>query len=191
MLAIFHILTQRERSDTHGVDSLRFNATLSTGSCVMSHSLPSCLLPYNAWLATLNKHAVDLFGQPSEGDRKKRRTRRIKGMTYSSSELPIIAMELDKFEKLILVVSINCGMQPAESGRLEVDDYFQVHPETGVQGDWIIFDRPKTLEYGEWILWPEVACLPSPMITSTLLTMANSAAMRLNSECPFLLECSQ
>lgn len=30
----------------------------------MSHSLPSCLLPYNAWLATLNKHAVDLFGQP-------------------------------------------------------------------------------------------------------------------------------
>ena len=60
---------------------------------------------------------------------------------------------------MILGVSVNCGMQPAEVGRLECLDYFPQHPETDEIGDWVIFDRPKTMEYGEWILWSEVATL--------------------------------
>ncbi len=56
-------------------------------------------------------------------------------------------------------MSVNCAMQPAECGRLQVDDFYKEHPETGEVGNWILFDRPKTSEYGEWILWDEVARL--------------------------------
>jgi hypothetical protein len=58
--------------------------------------------------------------------------------------------------KLVLGVSVNCAMQPAEIGRVEVDDVFLTHPETGVEGYWIYFERPKTHEHGEWLLWDEV-----------------------------------
>ena len=92
-------------------------------------------------------------------DRKKNRTRRVSKNTYSPDQLALIVEHLDTFEKMILAVCVNCGMQPAEIGRLETDDFFTVHPETEESGDWVIMDRPKTGEYGEWILWPEVAAL--------------------------------
>lgn len=101
-----------------------------------------------------NKTPVEL-----DQDRKKNQTRRVSRGTYSPDQLAIIAKQLNTFEKMILAVSVNCGMQPAEIGRLEVHDFFTVHPETEEKGDWVIFDRPKTHEYGEWALWPEVAAL--------------------------------
>ena len=94
-----------------------------------------------------------------EQDRKKNQTRRVTKNTYTPEQLAIIASHLDTFGKMILGVSVNCGMQPAEIGRLERLDYFTHHPETDQAADWVIFDRPKTLEYGEWVLWPEVAML--------------------------------
>lgn len=92
-----------------------------------------------------------------DSDRKKRQTRRIAGSVYNAEQLAQIASRLDTAGKLFLGLSVNCAMQPAESGRVEVGDYFTIHPETGKPGDFIIFDRPKTQEYGEWLLWPEVA----------------------------------
>ena len=95
--------------------------------------------------------------EPLDSDRKKRRSRRISGNTYNPDQLVLIAQKLDKFGKLILGVSVNCAMQPAEIGRLEADDCYQEHPETQQKGHWIVLDRAKTHEYGEWLLWPEVA----------------------------------
>ncbi len=92
-----------------------------------------------------------------DSDRKKLRTRRITASTYTPEQLAVIASKLDRFGKMILGISVNCAMQPAEIGRLEVDDLYLEHPETKQKGDWIVFDRPKTFEYGEWLLWPEVA----------------------------------
>jgi hypothetical protein len=92
-----------------------------------------------------------------DSDRGKLRTRRISASTYTPEQLAIIASKLDRFGKMILGISVNCAMQPAEVGRLEVDDIYSEHPETKQKGDWIVFDRPKTHEYGEWLLWPEVA----------------------------------
>jgi len=92
-----------------------------------------------------------------ESDRKKKQVRRVSSSIYTPDELAIIANNLDNYGKLFLGLSVNCGMQPAESGRVEVLDFFESHPETKALGGWIIFDRPKTGEYGEWILWPEVA----------------------------------
>lgn len=92
-------------------------------------------------------------------DRSKSRARRVSGKIYSVDHLAIIARQMNTLEKLILGVSVNCAMQPAECGRLETGDFYKVHPETGEAGNWILFDRPKTSEYGEWILWDEVAAL--------------------------------
>ncbi|APZ95724.1 hypothetical protein [Fuerstiella marisgermanici] len=92
-----------------------------------------------------------------DSDRKKRRSRRISQSIYDPDQLALIAKNLDRLGKLILGVSVNCAMQPAEIGRLEVDDLYTAHPETNVKGDWVVFDRPKTHEYGEWKLWAEVA----------------------------------
>ncbi|WP_146596990.1 hypothetical protein [Novipirellula galeiformis] len=59
--------------------------------------------------------------------------------------------------------TVNCGMQPAEIGRLVPDDLYPLHPERIHQasgkpesGPWVIFERPKTFEYAEWILFDEV-----------------------------------
>lgn len=92
-------------------------------------------------------------------DRKKNQTRRVSGNTYTPEELATIARHLNPFGKMILGLSVNCAMQAAEVGRLEVDDIFDGHPVTNMAGTWVIFDRPKTGEYGEWLLWPEVALL--------------------------------
>lgn len=91
-----------------------------------------------------------------DSDRAKKRARRISGNTYNPQQLAIIAGELDTLGKLILGLSVNCAMQPAEVGRVEIDDFCNPHCETGEPGNWLIFDRPKTFEYGEWFLWPEV-----------------------------------
>lgn len=94
-----------------------------------------------------------------DSDRKKSRSRRIAGMTYNPDQLATIAETLKPLGKLVLGLGVNCAMQPAEFGRLEIDDFYETHPETGEVANWIIFDRPKTHEYGEWVLWDEVAAL--------------------------------
>ncbi|MCR9209042.1 MAG: hypothetical protein NXI28_12485 [bacterium] len=109
------------------------------------------------WELPRGARRVNRTPEMLDSDRKKRRSRRISGNIYDPEQLALIARSLDKFGKLILGVSVNCAMQPAEVGRLEVDDYYTEHPETGIGGDWIVFERPKTHEYGEWLLWPEVA----------------------------------
>ncbi|WP_442508323.1 hypothetical protein SH528x_007292 [Novipirellula sp. SH528] len=92
-------------------------------------------------------------------DRKKNQTRRVSGNTYTPEQLAVIAEHLDQFGKMILGLSVNCAMQAAEVGRLEVNDIFDRHPSTNATGKWVILNRPKTGEYGEWLLWPEVAFL--------------------------------
>lgn len=94
-----------------------------------------------------------------DSDRSKTRTRRISSSIYTPEQLAVIAESLDDFGKLILGLSVNCAMQPAEVGRLTVLDFYETHPESERVANWVIFDRPKTHNYGEWILWDEVAAL--------------------------------
>lgn len=94
---------------------------------------------------------------PLDIDRQKNRTRRVSNSVYTPEQLAEIANRLDTFGRMTLGVMVNCAMQPAEVGRIETPDFYTVHPETGEAGNWILFDRPKTHEYGEWTLWAEVA----------------------------------
>jgi hypothetical protein len=93
-----------------------------------------------------------------------KRVRRITATTYTPEQLAIIAKRLDRCGKMMLGLAVNCGMGPAEFGRVEIDDIFpnQIHPEANLLGldwiaTWIMFDRRKTGEYGEWLLWSPVA----------------------------------
>ncbi len=96
---------------------------------------------------------------PRQAGERRNRTRQIASNIYSPDDLATIAKHLDTFGKFILGISVNCGFQPSESGRLLIDDFQEDHPETGERGPWLIFDRPKTGHYGEWVLWPEVVGL--------------------------------
>lgn len=109
------------------------------------------------WKIPAGANSISRKIEPLDSDLKKRRARRIQGTVYNPEQLAEIATRLNTFQKMFLGLSVNCAMQPAESGRVETGDYYTVHPETGKNGDFIIFDRPKTFEYGEWVLWPEVA----------------------------------
>lgn len=109
------------------------------------------------WSLPAGASKIDRKIIPLNCDRKRRQTRRIQGTIYTPDQLAKIAGKLDTFGKMLLGISVNCAMQPAESGRLEVDDFYTLHPETGKEGNFVIFDRPKTYEYGEWLLWDEVA----------------------------------
>ena len=109
------------------------------------------------WSMPPGAHKIDRKIIALDSDRKQRQARRIQGTIYTPQQLGMIGERLDTLGKMILGISVNCGMQPAESGRLEIGDFFTVHPETGKEGNFVIFDRPKTHEYGEWLLWDEVA----------------------------------
>lgn len=110
-----------------------------------------------AWELPKGASRIGRTANTLDVDRKKLQTRRVSGSIYTPAELATISENVDRLGKLILGLSVNCAMQPAEAGRVEILDFFSKHPETGEIADWIIFDRPKTFEYGEWVLWPEVA----------------------------------
>src|SRR6185437_2278591 len=67
------------------------------------------------------------------------------------------------FERLLLLLALNCGFGKAELASLELADVYldQQHPrsnevglETGSIASWILRVRHKSGVYGEWKLWP-------------------------------------
>ncbi|WP_146512018.1 hypothetical protein [Thalassoglobus neptunius] len=111
------------------------------------------------WNWSRPKGKFDRKPNRTASDRRKNATRRVSKGTYTPEQLAIIVPHLDTLGKAMLAIGVNCGMQASELGRLEINNYLTVHPETEEQNDWIIIDREKTGEYGEWILWPETAGL--------------------------------
>ncbi|MEZ5943977.1 MAG: hypothetical protein R3C18_21480 [Planctomycetaceae bacterium] len=111
------------------------------------------------WNWSRPKGKFDRKPNRTASDRRKNATRRVSKGTYTPEQLAIIVPHLDTLGKAMLAIGVNCGMQASELGRLEINNYLTVHPETEEQDDWIIIDREKTGEYGEWILWPETAGL--------------------------------
>jgi hypothetical protein len=120
------------------------------------------------WKWEMPKGAKSIKRKPVtlEQDYIAKRVRRITATTYTPQQLAIIAKRLDRFGKMVLGLAVNCGLGPAEFGRVEIDDVFfdRRHPEANLLGldwtaNWLIFDRRKTGEHGEWLLWSPVADL--------------------------------
>lgn len=70
----------------------------------------------DGWKWSLPNGAKRIRRSPEQidSDRKKLKSRRITANTYSPEQLAIIASKLDRFGKMILGISVNCAMQPAE-----------------------------------------------------------------------------
>jgi len=127
---------------------------------------------------------------PLDQDFVAKRVRRITATTYSPEQLTIIAQRLDRFGKMVLGLAVNCGMGPAEFGRVEIDDIFfnQRHPEANLLGldwtaNWLIFDRRKTGEHGEWLLWSPVADLLKWAVERSRSLGAKRVVVRDNGKC--------
>jgi hypothetical protein len=144
------------------------------------------------WKWEMPKGAKSIKRKPVtlEQDYIAMRVRRITANTYTPDQLAIIAKHLDCSGKMILGLAVNCGMGPAEFGRVEIDDivFNQRHPEAQLLGidwtaNWIIFDRRQTGEYGEWLLWSPVANLLRWGVERSRSLGARRLVIRDNGKC--------
>ena len=95
---------------------------------------------------------------------QRRRSNSISLVTYTPAELAQLAGQCDTFGKAILAVCVNAGMQAAECGRLIGDEYFATYPDSPLQFEgcskaFLIANRHKTGQSGEWLLWNETDAL--------------------------------
>lgn len=100
-----------------------------------------------------------------ETDREiQRRARPNQVETYSVTELATLYKYASPFERVYLLIGLNCGFSVAEFGTLRLNQVFlrQRHGHDELVGytsnpnqSWIKRVRIKTKVYGEWLLWPE------------------------------------
>jgi hypothetical protein len=109
--------------------------------------------------------------------------------TYTPDELQTLWAYASAFQRLLMLLALNCGFGRAEVASLDTSEVLlrQKHPHEGEVGlqssaadSWVLRVRPKTGVYGEWKLWPETvagvewwlrqrAALPAAPEVSTLL----------------------
>lgn len=87
-------------------------------------------------------------------------------LVYTPEQLALLASMSSEFEKLMLLVGVNCAFGAAEIGRLIATEvlFDHVHEfahrldfKSTSQDCFIRLNRPKTKMFGEWLLWPETA----------------------------------
>ncbi|EMI41642.1 hypothetical protein [Rhodopirellula sp. SWK7] len=106
-------------------------------------------------------------------------------IVYTPEQLGIIAGQANEFERMLLLVGVNCAFGAAEIGRLITNEVLlhQCHKyaerlqfkSTG-SDSFVRLMRPKSKMFGEWILWKE---------TAEILDWAISRANQIGT--PFLL----
>ena len=93
--------------------------------------------------------------------------------TYTPEQLAIIAQHTDGLGRAIMGVCVNCAFGASEVGQWETSRYelFKIHPYAAAMGmqstdadSWIVGNRPKTGNYGEHLLWGEVAKAVEPFL---------------------------
>ena len=124
------------------------------------------------WLHLTNKYAWRKPTDFSELDRRirtlssdKHSIREMQIPTFNLDELSLLYRNADRFERLLLVLCLNCSFGAAEIGRASWEDFYlkQHHPWTlqGLKAEstkadsWFGFLRPKTDVLGWWWLFPE------------------------------------
>lgn len=84
--------------------------------------------------------------------------------TYTPEELSLLWLYATPFQRLLLLLGLNCGFGRAESASLEVEEVHlrRRHPNEAELGtptrptdSWVLRIRHKSGVYGEWKLWPE------------------------------------
>ena len=104
---------------------------------------------------------LDLSVRRLESDRVRSLCRR---QSYTVPELSLLSQCATAEDRLLLLLSMNCGMNAAGLLRLRITDFLFDHEHEdaeriGLSSDerhsFLRFVRPRTDQFFEWILWPE------------------------------------
>jgi hypothetical protein len=106
----------------------------------------------------------DAIRIPLRPDEKTHFARSVQVQTYTHDELRTLWQYASPFQRLVMLLALNCGFGRAEVASLELAEVFlrQRHPherELGIltisTDSWILRVRRKSAVHGEWVLWPE------------------------------------
>lgn len=135
----------------------------------------SCIKQYRSFLRWLNRSEefgwkrpadleIDQVRIPLTPQEKSASVRSSQVKTYTPEELKTCWEYASPFQRLLMLLGLNCGFGRAEIASLEMDELLlnQKHPQESEVGctstaedGWVLRARQKTGVYGEHKLWPE------------------------------------
>jgi len=110
------------------------------------------------------------FGQISRRVRMSPSDRWTTPAVFKMEHFDVLYRHATPMQRLMLCLAMNCGLGPAEMGRLERSNFIldgsgefaiDLLPGEGI----LRFVRPKTGVFGEWLLWPETVEVVKSAIT--------------------------
>ncbi|MFL5243461.1 MAG: hypothetical protein ACJ8FY_15250 [Gemmataceae bacterium] len=157
------------------INTLRLRPMREDGKPVSQEWTKNVLKRVRHFLRWLNKNPdfdwrkpTDLeYGQvriPTTPQEKASRIKPAQVTTYSLEELQTLWENATSFQRLLMLLALNCGFGRAEIASLVVSEIFlhEKHPHERLLGIsssdsdcWIRRLRHKSSVYGEWRLWPE------------------------------------
>lgn len=193
------------RVDSH-LDVLRLRPRSGFGRPVSVSWTRNCIKQFRHFLRWLNKRPEFDWKRPADleteavriplGPSEKALRSRPGGvLTYTRDELRILFESATPFERLLMLLALNCGFGRAEIASLDAGEVFLRcrHPHSrdrGAAADaascWIMRVRQKSGVYGEWKLWKATVGAidwwktqralgnPSPEVTTLLLTASGT-----------------
>jgi hypothetical protein len=157
------------------IDVIRLRPQTRAGTPVSVSWTQNCLKQFRNLLRWLNRspefawrRPVDLelarVHIPTTSAEKSARARSSQVETYTLEELGTLWKHAGPFNRLLLLLGLNCGFGRAEIASLEMAEVFvrcqhphaaEVGCKTSADDSWIMRVRQKTGVYGEFKLWPE------------------------------------
>jgi hypothetical protein len=134
----------------------------------------NCIKQFRHFLRWLNKRPEFGWKRPADLElevtripltpgEKSAQARPTQVQTYTLAELKTLYEYATPFQRLLMLLALNCGFGRAEVASLEMDDLFlrKKHPHerevgcaTASSDSWVCRVRHKSAVYGEWKLWP-------------------------------------
>lgn len=157
------------------IEILRLRPSGETGKAVSVSWTQNCIKQFRHFLRWLNKSSQFEWRRPTDLElsrvripltleEKSARGRSAQVQTYAPDELKALWHHGAPFQRLLLLLAMNCGFGRAEVASLETADVLlrRKHPherevgwDSSPEDSWIFFLRHKTGVYGEYKLWPE------------------------------------
>jgi integrase len=157
------------------IEVLRLRPSGADGQPVSVAWTQNCIKQFRHFLRWLNKAPEFAWKRPADlelspvripltAQEQSARARSLQVETYTRAELQTLWQNASPFQRLLLLLALNCGFGRAEIASLEVAEVLlrQPHPHAGEVGypssaadSWVLRLRHKTGVYGEHKLWPE------------------------------------
>jgi hypothetical protein len=157
------------------IDVLRLRPTGEDGRSVSVSWTQSCIKQLRRFLRWLNRSPEFPWKRPTDlelprvqipltAEEKSARRQSSQVQTYTLEELRLLWTYASPFQRLLMLLGLNCGFGRAEAASLEMGEIVlrQKHPHErdvglcSMPGDsWLFRVRHKTGVYGEFKLWPD------------------------------------